>query len=65
MPTVGPVSMRDLLAACAAADAVSRPPRPEHPDGARGPAEQMADAAWARPAETAPQPSGRASRHGA
>ncbi|MFF8725499.1 hypothetical protein ACF073_03270 [Streptomyces sp. NPDC015171] len=30
------VSMRDLLASCAAADAVSRPPRPaERPEGAR------------------------------
>ncbi|CAM5450364.1 MULTISPECIES: hypothetical protein [Streptomyces] len=65
MPTVRPVSMRDLLAACAAADAVSRPPRPEHPDGARGPAEQVAAAAWTRPAETAPQPSDSASGHGA
>ncbi|WP_189958496.1 hypothetical protein [Streptomyces alanosinicus] len=31
------VSMHDLLAACAAAEAVSRPPRsPEHPEEAEG-----------------------------
>ncbi|MGW3458147.1 hypothetical protein ACWDE9_00725 [Streptomyces olivaceoviridis] len=65
MPTVRPVSMRDLLAACAAADAVSRPPLPEHSDGARGPAGHVDAAAWAHPAETAPQPPDSASRHGA
>ncbi|POX62225.1 hypothetical protein C3492_18435 [Streptomyces sp. Ru62] len=63
MPTVQPVSMRDLLAACAAADAVSRPPRPEHPEGARG--EHAGTAGWTRPAGTAPQPPDGASRHGA
>ncbi|MFE3265761.1 hypothetical protein [Streptomyces sp. NPDC059215] len=35
-PTVAAgVSMRDLLASCAAAEAVSRPPRPPVPDAAR------------------------------
>lgn len=62
MPTVQPVSMRDLLAACAAADAVSRPPRLEHPEGARG--EHAGTAGWTRPAATVPQPPDGASRHG-
>ncbi|MFR9789558.1 hypothetical protein ACL07V_12920 [Streptomyces sp. MB22_4] len=31
----GPVSMRDLLAACAAAAAISRPPRPPEPRAPR------------------------------
>ncbi|MET8766040.1 hypothetical protein [Streptomyces sp. NPDC004658] len=50
MPTVQPVSMRDLLAACAAADAVSRPPRPEPAEGA--PAGRADAAAWECPAAT-------------
>ncbi|MBX7547256.1 hypothetical protein ABZX95_35700 [Streptomyces sp. NPDC004232] len=47
MTATGPtrVSMHELLASCAAADAISRPP--ERPEGARG---------TARPAATAPQP---------
>ncbi|MFI9242426.1 hypothetical protein ACIGXF_07520 [Streptomyces sp. NPDC053086] len=40
------VSMRDLLASCVAADAVSRPPRaPEPPRQAPGPAREQPRAA--------------------
>jgi hypothetical protein len=54
-------SMRDLLASCAAADTISRPPRaPECPEGAtkgtRGCAESAATAARAREATTSPHP---------
>ncbi|MFI6355910.1 hypothetical protein ACIBJF_25295 [Streptomyces sp. NPDC050743] len=61
-PTV--VSMRDLLASCEAAKAVSRPPRaPEdRPEGARGPVDH-ATAAGACPATTNPQPPDGTSRH--
>lgn len=49
------VSMHDLLASCAAADVVSRPPCPE---GARGRAEHAATAADVPPAVTDPRPDG-------
>ncbi|MFF4762694.1 hypothetical protein [Streptomyces sp. NPDC001292] len=42
--TVGGVSMRDLLASCAAADAVSRPPRAPEPADPRT-AEETREAA--------------------
>ncbi|MEU6664578.1 hypothetical protein [Streptomyces sp. NPDC046727] len=50
------VSMHDLLASCAAADVISRPPRPERPEGATA-------TAWARPAPTAPHTADGAARH--
>ena len=54
-PTLTGVSMRDLLASCAAAAAISRPPRPEpFPEEARG---------TARPATTTQQTTDDASRH--
>lgn len=59
------VSMRDLLASCEAAKAVSRPPRaPEdRPAGARGPEGRAATAAGSRPATTNPRPPDGTSRH--
>ncbi|AOR32581.1 hypothetical protein BFF78_17280 [Streptomyces fodineus] len=59
------VSMRDLLAACAAAQAVSSPPGDpeERPDGAQGRVEPAATAARARPATTHPQPDDGPSQH--
>jgi hypothetical protein len=62
-PTV--VSMRDLLASCEAAKAVSRPPRaPEdRPEGPRGPVGHAATAAGARPATTNEQAPDGTSRH--
>ncbi|WP_078630297.1 hypothetical protein [Streptomyces roseochromogenus] len=59
MPAPSPtgVSMRDLLAACAAAEAVSRPP--QRPEEARDGVEH----AGARPAATAPHPTGDPARH--
>ncbi|MER5902077.1 hypothetical protein ABZU94_23875 [Streptomyces mirabilis] len=45
----GGVSMRDLLASCAAADAVSRPPRAPMPEAARAEAPR----AEARPRKAA------------
>lgn len=52
------VSMRDLLASCAAAKAVSRPPRaPERPEGAKG------ARGTARPATVDPQPHDGTTRH--
>ncbi|MGW2029015.1 MULTISPECIES: hypothetical protein [Streptomyces] len=62
MPTVQPVSMRDLLAACAAADAISRPPRPELLEAARD--EPAATVARTRPATPSPRPPGGGSGHG-
>ncbi len=54
-PRTPDVSMRDLLAACAAADAVSRPPR--HPDEARTDGASPADATNPRPDDDpAPHP---------
>ncbi|MEW2509967.1 hypothetical protein [Streptomyces sp. NPDC046870] len=61
MPTVQPVSMRDLLAACAAADAISRPPRPEPLEAARD--EQTAAVAWAPSATPSPRQPGGGSGH--
>ncbi|MFB7505102.1 hypothetical protein [Streptomyces broussonetiae] len=56
-PSPTGVSMRDLLASCAAADAISRPPGPEErPEAARGPAVPPAAAACARADTTGPQP---------
>ncbi|WP_432134979.1 MULTISPECIES: hypothetical protein [unclassified Streptomyces] len=61
------VSMSDLLASCAAAEAVSRPPAaPAAPAGAasEGAAESpCGSAAWARPATTLRHPKGDATRH--
>ncbi|MCH0563344.1 MULTISPECIES: hypothetical protein [unclassified Streptomyces] len=53
-PVAGP-SMQDLLAACAAADAVSRPPRDAD-------ARQPREAAGRQPRETAPHRTGRTGR---
>ncbi|WP_225099757.1 hypothetical protein [Streptomyces sp. CoH27] len=62
------VSMHALLASCAAADAISRPPRDfECPEGAtkgaRGGAGHAAAAVCARPAATDPQPPDDPARH--
>ncbi|MEV6112296.1 hypothetical protein AB0L59_07150 [Streptomyces sp. NPDC052109] len=59
------VSMRDLLASCAAAKAVSAPPRsPEARSAqARGRSELAAPAAAARPARTNPRTPDGTSRH--
>ncbi|KOV59451.1 hypothetical protein ADK64_33325 [Streptomyces sp. MMG1121] len=58
------VSMRDLLASCAAADAISRPPRvEERPEAVRDRAEHTAAAACARAAATEPRANDGPSRH--
>lgn len=59
------VSMRDLLASCEAAKAVSRAPRApeERPEGARGCAEDAAADARARPVTTDPQANDVPSQH--
>ncbi|MER6024926.1 hypothetical protein [Streptomyces sp. NPDC001851] len=59
------VSMRDLLASCAAAKTVSTPPRAAEarPEGPRGPVEHAATAARARPVLTAPRSPDGTTRH--
>ncbi|MET8562438.1 hypothetical protein ABZV75_18225 [Streptomyces flaveolus] len=67
MAAVQPVSMRQLLASCEAAKAVSRPPRaPEaRPEGVRGRAGHAAAAACARAVTTNPRTADGAPRHDA